>query len=200
MHLDLDLLGALDDLHLQFLLADLLAGPRLLELIRELGFGATRVCLPVVRRLLDAEIALGFGDLRVRFEPGRLPGTVRLSLSDARVPLRLGLSDVRVARGLSLADLRVAPDLSGPRAAQRLEVPLLVLDVPEREADDLEAHVRHVGAGHLPHPLGEGLPVLVDLLHRQGAEHGALVPLEGLKRDLCDLIGAFPEELLRRES
>ena len=148
--------------------------------------------------LLDAEIALGFGDLRVRFEPGRLPGTVRLSLSDARVPLRLGPSDVRVARGLSLADLRVAPDLSGPRAAQRLEVSLLVLDVPEREADDLEAHVRHVGAGHLPHPLGEGLPVLVDLLHRQGAEHGALVPLEGLKRDLCDLIGALPEELLRR--
>ena len=73
---------------------------------------------------------------------------------------------------------------------------MLILNVADREADDFQSHVGHVGGGHVADLLGERHPVTVDILNGHGAENGALLALEGLQGDLCNLVDGFAEELL----
>ena len=108
----------------------------------------------------------------------------------------LGGLDHRVAVGLGLGDLRVAFDLGDARLAQRVEVALAVADVADGEADDAQAHVRHVAGGHFLHLRGEGIAVLVDVLHRHRAEDRAQMAFQGLHGDVLDLLGALAQELL----
>ena len=198
--LDLDLLGALDDLDLQLLFADVLPGLRLLQGVGEFGLGLARVRLLLVARLLDAEVPLGGGDAGLRLEPGRFLVAVGLRGHDGGVALGLGAADGGVARRLRLADLGVARDFRRALAAQRVEVALVVADVADGEAHDFEAHVGHVGPGHLADALGERFAVLINVLDRHGAEDGALGPFERLQGDLRDLALGLADELLRRRA
>ena len=133
------------------------------------------------------EVAFGLGDRGVGGEPRRLP-----------LLIGLGFLDAGVAFGLGLADGRVPLDLRGSSYTESLEVALLILDVADREADDFQPHVGHVGGGHVTHLLGKGHTVAVNVLDGHRAENGALLPLEGLQGDLRDLPHGLAQELLRR--
>ena len=108
----------------------------------------------------------------------------------------LGRLDHRVAVGLGLGDLRVAFDLGDARLAQRIEVALAVLDVADGEADDAQAHVRHVARRHFLHLLGEGVAVLVNVLHRHRAQDRAQMAFQRLHGDVLDVLGVLAQELL----
>ena len=130
-------------------------------------------------------IPLGLGDLgvgrKLRFLP-RLDGLGRL---DHGVAVRLGLGD-----------LGVAFDLGDARLAQRVEVALAVPDVPDGEADDAQAHVRHVAGGHFLHFRGESVAVLVNVFHRHRAQDRAQMAFQRLHGDVLDVLRVFAQELL----
>lgn len=52
---------------------------------------------------------------------------------------------------------------------------------------------------NVPDKVSEHVPVLVDLLYRQGTQDGPQVTLEGLEDGLCDLILLLAEKLLCRD-
>ena len=109
-----------------------------MQFIGQLGLGAARVDLLVVGRLLHAVAALGFGDLRIGFVTRGFPLAQSLSGADAGVALRFGF-----------ADRRVAPHLSRAAHAQRIEIAARILDVADREGDDLQPHPGQVGEATL---------------------------------------------------
>ena len=134
-------------------------------------------------------IALRLGDLGVGGELRFLPGL-----------LRLRGTDLRIAVGLGLGDDGVAFDLGDARFAEGVEVALAVADVADGEADDAEAHVRHVAGGHFLDFLGEGVAVLVNFLDRHRAENRAQMAFERLRGDVADFVGALAQKLLRRRA
>jgi hypothetical protein len=118
-------------------------------------------------------------------EFGLLPGLRGLRGADHRVPVRLGLGDDGVAL-----------DLGDARFAQRVQVALAVADVANGEADDAQAHVGHVAGGHFLHLGGEGVAVLVNILHGHGAENGAQMAFQRLRGDVLDFVNGLAEDLL----
>ena len=176
-----------DLIHPGFLLRDPLPGnggrqrPRLFGL-RLLGrHGGVELRLA---RLLVAQ-RLGDGDV----------GLVALGLAFLVGHRRL---DHRVARGEGFADDRIALDLGGALLPQGVEVPLLVADLLDRQDVDVDAHLLQIDGRLVGHLLGEGLAIGVDLLHGERAENRPQVPLQRLEDHPLDLLGAHPEEALRR--
>ena len=110
--------------------------------------------------------------------------------------LRLRGTDLRIAVGLGLGDDGVAFDLGDARFAERVEIALAVADVADGEADDAQAHVRHVAGGHFLHFLGEGVAVLVNFLDGHRAENRAQMAFERLRGDVADFIGALCPEIV----
>jgi hypothetical protein len=80
--------------------------------------------------------------------------------------------------------------------SQSVQVALVVLDVPQSEADDLQAHLGEVGGGGLLYLDGEQLPVLVDILDHHGTQDRTQVAFQGLLGHVHDLVAAASQELL----
>ena len=133
----------------------------------------------------DLIIALRLGDFRIGGKLRLLPGLRRLRRSDHRI-----------AVGLGLRDLRVALDLRDARLAERVEITLRVADVANGEADDAQAHVRHVAGGDFLHLRGEGVAVLVNFLDRHRAENRAQMTFERLHGDVLDFVRAPCSEIV----
>ena len=183
----LDLLLPFYHFHFQLFRAYLLACLGLLQRIRQLCFRSSRVDLLIILRFLDLKVALRFCYRRVRAVPRRLPRLLRLRRLDPRVPL-----------GLCLSDRCIALHLGRSPHPQRLQVPLFVLNVPNREANDFEPHIGHIGGRHVPHLVCEGDAVSVDLLHCHRPENRALLPFQRLQGDLGDFYNRLAEKLLGR--
>ena len=64
------------------------------------------------------------------------------------------------------------------------------------EGEDLDTHPANIRSGHLPDQRGELVPVLVDLLHGEGAEDGPEVALQCLQDGTLDLVLLLAQELL----
>jgi hypothetical protein len=176
--LQLDLLLLLNDVDLDLLGLNQLAGLVFLQVIGEVGLGFALVHRrPGTAPRSSGIIALGLGNLAVGGELGFLAGL-----------LSLGGANLRVTIGLGLRDDGVAFDLGDAGLAQRIEVALVVADVANGEAHDAQAHVGHVAGGDLLHFGGEGIPVLVDVLDSHRAQDRAQVTLQGLGRDVLDFI------------
>ena len=94
------------------------------------------------------------------------------------------------------SDLRIPLDSGRLGLAEWLEVSDVVVDVLDGEGEDLDAHSAHVGGCDLPDEAGELVPVLVDLLHGEGAQDGPQVALQGLQDGRLDLVLLLAEELL----
>ena len=134
-------------------------------------------------------VALGLGDRRVGLEPGGLALLVSGSFLDAGIPL-----------GLGFANRRVPLHLRGPANAKGLEVSLLVLDVTDREADDLQPHVGHVGGRNVSNLLRKSHAIAVNVLDRHRSQDGALLTFERLQGDFGDLCRGLTQKLLSRSA
>ena len=95
------------------------------------------------------------------------------------------------------SNLRVPLDGGCLGLAEGLEVGDVVVHVLDGEGKDLDAHSAHVGCRDLSDQAGELVPVLVDLLHSEGAQDGPQVTLQGLQDGGLDLVLLLAEELLR---
>ena len=175
----------LDDIDLHLFSLHKLARLVLLQIVSQVRFGLLLIHRRLVLGDVRLVIPLGLGNPRIRYKLRFLP---RLD--------RLGRFDHRIAIGLGLGDLRVAFDLGDPRLAQCVEVALAVLDVPDGEADNAQAHVGHVARRHLLDLLGEGVPVLVNVFHRHRAQNRAQMPFQRLHGDVLDGLGVLAQELL----
>ena len=94
------------------------------------------------------------------------------------------------------SDLCVSLDGGGLSLAEGLEVSHVVIHVLYGEGEDLNSHSTHVGGRDLPDQACELVPVLVDLLHGEGAQDGPQVALQGLQDCRLDLVLLLAEELL----
>ena len=135
-----------------------------MQLVGKFCFGLAGVCLLVVGGLFNRKGALRLSDGGLCLELCGFASLLGFRSLNGGVPVGVGLSDC----GVSL-------DLCRSTDAQRLEVALFVLNVSNREADDLQAHVRHVGRGYFSDLIGESSPVLVDVFNAHCAQYGALV-------------------------
>ena len=183
--LQLDLLLLLDDVDLDFLGLDELAGLEFLQIVSEVGLGFLLIHRRLVLGDVGLIIALGLGDLGVGDELGFLAGLGGLR----------GL-DHGVAVGFGLGDDGVAFDLGDARLAQGVEVALAVANVADGEADNAQAHVGHVAGGDFLDFGGEGVAVLVNILDGHGAQNGAQMALQGLRGDVLDFVDGLAQELL----
>ena len=147
--LQLDHFLLFDDLHLHFFGLHELAGLEFLQIVGEVGFGYFLVHRGLITRDVGLIIALRLGNLGVGGELGFLAGLRGLRGFDHRVPV-----------GFGLRDLRVPFDLGYARFAEGFEVALAVADVADGEADDPQAHVRHVARGNFLDLRREGVAIL----------------------------------------
>eukprot|EP01136_Pigoraptor_vietnamica_P034044 Opistho-1_new@97581 len=149
LDLNLDLLLALNDLHLDLLLPDPLLCLGGLQLVRKLLVRALRVHLRVVRRLLQLEVPLALRNGRVVEQLGGHARLLGPRLENAGIPLRLRLAN----RGVPF-------DLGRAAHTERVEIALVVAHVLDCVRDDRDAHVTEVGRGDLEDGLGKLLAVL----------------------------------------
>ena len=130
-------------------------------------------------------IPLRLGDLGVGQEFGLLPGLGGLRGTDHGVPVRFGLGDVGVAF-----------DLGDARFAQGVQVALRVANIADGKADNAHAHVGHVAGGDFLDFGGEGVAVLVNILHGHGAQNGAQMAFQSLRGDVLDFVNGLAQDLL----
>jgi hypothetical protein len=129
-------------------------------------------------------IPLRLGNLGVGDELGFLPGLGGLRGPDHRVPAGFGLGDVGVAF-----------DLGDARLAQGVQVALRVANIADGKADNAQAHVGHVAGGDFLDFGGEGVAVLVNILHGHRAQNGAQVAFQGLRGHALDFVNGLAQDL-----
>ena len=167
-----------------------------LELVGLVGLGF----LPAGRlgklRLLDVEVALGFGLPSERSGLGDHAILVARSLGDGRFAERVRAADGGIAFRFGRGDLGVAFDAGDVRPTHVGDVFVLVAHLADGEGDDLETHLAHVVGAGGAHALGHHLRLFHNLLNRQLADDAAQVTFHDQADETLALVGRLGEELL----
>ena len=196
--LDLDLLLLLDLLDLDLFGDDLLLHDVGLELVGFVGLGLLTAGGFGELRLLDVEVALGFG----LFGEGEGLGEDALLIGGGfgygGFAESDGAADGGVALGFGGGDLGVALDAGYVGAAHVGDVLVFVADLADGEGDDFEAHLAHVVHAGGAHALGDHLGLFDDLLDGELADDAAEVAFHDEADEAFALVGGFGEELLGR--
>ena len=126
-----------------------------------------------VLRLLDFQIALGFGLLAGRERFGQHPLLIGVGTRHGGGPLGVGALDRGIALGFGGGDIGVAPDAGYVGAAHVGDVLVLVAHFLDGERDHLQAHLGDVVGAGGAHAVGYHFRLLDDLFHGQLADDAA---------------------------
>jgi hypothetical protein len=140
-------------------------------------------------RLLDVEVALRFGLFGQRRGLGDDALLVGAAFGDGGFAQRIGAADGGVALGFGGGDLGVALDAGYVGPAHVGDVLVLVADLADGEADDLEAHLAHVVHAGGAHALGDHLGLLDDLLDGELADDAAQMAFHDEADEAFALVG-----------